>query len=173
MAETALTDVQAEALQDTTPSLQDFEYSDPGEDYAHKGIRQQQRLLSMSAVSDAGRVFKDGALTYGVRAIQWYNGDTLVTKAQTDTQALTDDATNYIYYTAAGTLTKNTTGFPVQSTTPHVPLATILTASGAYAYTDITDKRQAAFITLFSIDDVLCWENEHISSDNEMLIWAI
>ncbi|MCK4625009.1 MAG: hypothetical protein KAV00_06850 [Phycisphaerae bacterium] len=154
MAETTLTNAQAEALQNTTPSLQDFEYGNPGENYEHKGIRQQQRLLSMSAVSDAGRVFKDGALTYGVRAIQWYNGDTLVTKAQTDTQALTDDATNYIYYTVSGTLTKNTTGFPIPSVTAHIQLATILTASGAYAYTAITDKRQSGFITALGAEAI-------------------
>lgn len=180
MAETALTDAQVETLQNTTPTLNDFEYSNPGENYAHKGIRQQRRMLDMSAVSDAGRVVKDGTLTFGVRAMDWLNGDTLVEKAQDDAEALTNNATNYIYYTASGTLTKNTTGFPTPSTTPHIRLATIATGtasgagvSGTYAYTDITDKRQTAFITPFSVADVLYWENETISFNNEMLMWTI
>lgn len=142
MAETDLTDAQAEALQNTKPAANDFRYGKPGRTYPIIGIQRQQRMLAMAAVSDAGRVFKDGTLTFGVRAMAWLNGDTLVEKAQADAQALTDDTTNYIYYTASGTLTKNTTGFPTPSTTPHIRLATILTASGTFAYTDITDKRQ-------------------------------
>ena len=57
---------------------------------------------------------------------------------------MTNNATNYIYLTAAGVLTKNTTGFPTPSTTPFIPLATILTASGTY---DGRDSSEGGDIT--------------------------
>jgi len=55
-----------------------------------------------------------------------------------------------VYITAAGTLTVNTTGFPTPSATPHIPLATIVTAAGAYDHSDITDYRGRALFTVCS-----------------------
>lgn len=52
-----------------------------------------------------------------------------------DTIALTDDATNYVECDAAGTVSKNTSGF----TAGALPLFVVVTASGAI--TDVTDKR--------------------------------
>jgi len=98
------------------------------------------------------RVYKDdaGALKYGVKAGLVWGGMAAVAYAGASNQALTNDATNYIYLTTAGTLTINTTGFPV---TPHIPLATIATGTasaaavtGAYAIGDITDYRGRSVI---------------------------
>ena len=102
-------------------------------------------------------VYKDGALTFAVRAGKYLNGDTAVNYAGAAAQALTDDATNYIYLTAAGTLTKNTTGFPTPSTTPHIPLATILTASGAYSIDDgdIVDYRGRSIFTVCGVSNMI------------------
>lgn len=84
-------------------------------------------------------VYKDGALTFAVRSGRFLDGVTVRNYAGATGQSLTDDATNYIYLTLAAALTKNTTGFP---STPHIPLATIVTASGAYdPDTAVTDYR--------------------------------
>lgn len=155
MAETQLTDAEVEAIQATQTSGESsagagdgaFQYALPNESYTKKMTRQEHKQLLMTYVANRGRVFQDGTLTFGVESIEWYNADAIVTKAAAAAQALTNNATNYIYYTQSGTLTVNTTGFPVPSVTPHIPLATILTASGTYAYGDITDKRQSGFLT--------------------------
>ena len=105
---------------------------------AHKAL---WRLDRWGRVAGGLEVYKDGALTFGVRAGRYYNGATAVNYAGASAQALTDDDTNYAYLTAAGTLTVNITGFPA-ATVPHIPLATIVCASGAYdADTGVTDYR--------------------------------
>jgi hypothetical protein len=89
-------------------------------------------------------VYKDGALTFGVRGGAIADGDTVHTFAGASAQALTNGQTNYIYLrivSGAPTLTVNTTGFPSPSATPHVPLATIAPAAGGYAPDDIVDCR--------------------------------
>lgn len=48
----------------------------------------------------------------------------------------------------AETLTVNTTGFPTPSATPHIPLATILTAAGEYDFADIIDHRARAMYSV-------------------------
>lgn len=151
MSETELTDAQALALAGTTDSDTDFEYHTVGQStYYLDGFRQRHRLLTILKAVNALRVFKDGALTFGVRGGKFMNGDSAVAYAGASAQALTNNETNYIYLTAAGTLTVNITGFPNPSTTPHVPLATILTASGAYAWSDITDYRDRALFAALS-----------------------
>lgn len=85
------------------------------------------------------QVYQDGDLTFAVQTGVYLNGDTLVSYAGAAEQALTDDATNYIYLLADGTLTVNTTGFPVPSETPHIRLATILTADGTYDGRSVAD----------------------------------
>lgn len=106
------------------------------------------------------RVFKDdaGALKFGVKLGKLFSGAAMVAYAGAVNQALTNDATNYIYLTAAGALTVNTTGFP---TTPHVPLATIATGTasalgttGLYAIGDIVDYRGRAFLKAVGIPTV-------------------
>ncbi len=153
MAETQLTDAEVLILQATQTAGEEadgaadsgFQWSLPNEDYPKKMTRQEQKVLVMAAVSDAGRVFKDGDLTYGVRAIAWYNNGALVEKAEVTAQALANNDTNYVYYQADGTLVDNVTGFPADEA--FIPLATILTAAGTYAFGDITDKRQGAQVS--------------------------
>jgi len=140
MTETALTDSQANALAGTTDPDLDITFCDIGEaQYYTTDLKKEAVVLRMlKALPGALRVFKDGDLTFGVRAGEFLDGATLREYAGAAGQSLTDDATNYLYLTAAGALTKNTTGFPA---TPHLPLATVLTASGAYAHGDVTDCR--------------------------------
>ena len=113
-----------------------------------------QRLLKVARRAGDCRVFKDGDLTFGVRAGRYFNGDTAVNYSEVLAQALTNNQTNYIYLTAAGVLTVNITGFPVPSVTPHIPLATIVTSAGAYDGRDaseggdITDYRGRGFLTV-------------------------
>jgi len=115
------------------------------------------RLLDVARRAGDLRVYKDdaGALKFGVRAGRFMNGDTPVDYAGASGQDLTDNATNYIYLTANGTLTVNTTGFPTPSAAPHIPLATIATGTasaagvaGEYDFEDITDYRGRAMLKL-------------------------
>lgn len=157
MSETQLTDAQALALAGTTDSATDFAYHTVGQStYYLDGFRQRHRLLTMLKCTNALRVYKDGDLTFGVRAGTFANGDTMVDYAGATAQALTNNATNTVYLTAAGALTVNTTGFPDPSATPHVPLATIVTAAGTYDVDDITDFRsRAMFQVLWPVRELM------------------
>jgi len=155
MSETELTAAQATALDGTTDSQTGFKYHSPGEaNYYTEGQRQRQRLLTLAgALGNRFRVYKDGALTYGIRPGKAEYGDTTLSYAGSAGNALTDDATNYVWlYNSAGTLTigVSTSDFPNPSATPHLPLATIVTAGGGYAYTAITDLRQLGCFALNS-----------------------
>jgi len=151
MSETPLTDSEAAALSGTTDTDTDLIYpTNTAADYANSIFRAVHRLNTIAEAGNALRVYKDGTLTFGVRAGKYLNGDTPVNYAGASEQALTDDATNTIYLTATGTLTVNTTGFPTPSETPHVPLATILTADGTYDRDDITDYRGRAMFRVCS-----------------------
>lgn len=61
--------------------------------------------------------------------------DNTVTSVSAGTLSLTDDATNYIEITSAGTVSRNTTGF----TSGSIPIRQIITVSGVQ--TTSTDKR--------------------------------
>ena len=106
------------------------------------------RLLNVTRRAGDLRVYKDGDITFGVRAGKFLNDDSEVSFSAVSEQTLTDDATNYIYLIADGTLTKNTTGFPVPSVTPHIRLATIVTVDGSYDHDDITDYRGTSFLSI-------------------------
>jgi len=151
MSETALTDGEAAALSGTTSPDSDLTYpTNTGSDYANSIFRAIHRLNTIAEAVNELRVFKDGALTFGVRAGKFLDGDTARNYAGAAAQALTNNETNYVYFTAAGTLTVNITGFPTPSETPHIPLATILTASGAFDRGDITDYRGRAIFQVCS-----------------------
>lgn len=151
MSETQLTDAEALALAGTTDSETDFTYHTVGQStYYLDGFRQRHRVLAILKAVNALRVHKDGDLTFGVRAGRFMNGDAAVNYAGASAQALTNNDTNYVYLTAAGVLTVNTTGFPTPSTTPHVPLATIVTAAGTYDVDDITDYRARGIFAALS-----------------------
>jgi len=156
MTELYPSDSDLNALSGTSDSGQGVLYVSTGESpYYTNFYKMLYRLLDVARRAGDLRVYKDGDLTFGVRAGMYLNADAAVSYAGAAAQALTDDATNYLYLTADGTLTKNTTGFPVPSVTPHIRLATIATGSasgagvsGEYAYTDITDKRKPGFLSV-------------------------
>ncbi len=157
MAELYPSDAELNALSGSSDSEQEVLYVTTGESpYYTSFYKMLQRLLKVSRRAGDLRVFKDADLTFGVRAGKYYNGDSLISYTQVTAQALTNNATNYIYLTAAGALTVNTTGFPVPSTTPHIPLATITTAAGVYDGRDvseggaITDYRGCGFLGVVS-----------------------
>ncbi len=145
MTEAALTNQEALTLSGTIDADTDFLHHAVGEStYYHEGFRQRHRMLTILKLPNRLRVYKDGALTFGVRGGAIADGDTMHTFAGASDQALANGQTNYIYLRiAAGapTLTVNTTGFPSPSATPHVPLATIAPASGGYVADDIVDCR--------------------------------
>ena len=125
---------------------------EPWHKYADRTL---DRLAEAVANAAALELFKDdgGDLVFGVRPGLVRNGDTLYTFAGC-TGNLTDDATNYIYLTAANlaagnTVTVNTTGFPLQSVTPHIPLGTIVAADGAYTHDNISQTpRQRSMLAV-------------------------
>ena len=115
------------------------------------------RLLDVARRAGDLRVYKDdgGDLEFGVRPGRWFNGDTPVDYEGATGQDLTDNAVNYVYLTAAGVLTVNTSAFPDPSATPHIPLATVATGTqsaagvqGQYDHADITDYRGRALLTV-------------------------
>ena len=170
MAETELTTTQTDALRGTTDTVTDFDLPVAGENYVHTGIQRMQRVLTIAYLPNELRVFKDGDLTFGVRSGRWFNGDDLVEPAQVDAQSLTNNQTNYIYYTSGGVLTVNITGFPVPTATPHIRLATVLTAAGTYAYTDITDYRGPnCFVVSGGSSNIVCYENDVVCYENEVV----
>ena len=126
-----------------------------GQDW-HKDVdRCLDRLAESAANAAACELFKDdgGALTFGIRPGLVRNGDTPYTYAGA-TGTLTDDATNYIYLTAANLAAGNTVSvatdaFPLQSVTPHIPLGTIVAAAGAYTHDNISQTpRQRSMLAL-------------------------
>jgi len=155
MSEIQLTDAEANALHGTTDSDTDFKYHSPGDaGYFTEGQRQRHRMLTIAkAISNALRVYRDGTLTFGVRAGTVGDGETAQAYAGSAANELTDDTTNYIYLdidSDALRLVCNTTGLPDASATPHIPLATIVTADGGYGFDDITDLRASAVFALLS-----------------------
>ncbi len=144
MTEIYPTDSELNALSGTLDAEQEVLFVTTGESpYYTSFYKMLYRLLDVSRRAGDLRVCKDGDLTFGVRAGTWPDGDTIVTKAQLSAQSLTDNATNYIYYTSTGVLTVNTTGFPA---TPHLPLAEIATSAGTYDLENITDRRGSLFV---------------------------
>lgn len=150
MTETYPTDAQLSAMSGASDPEQEVLFVPIGQTpYYTSFYKMLWRLLNVSRRAGDLRVYKDGDLTYGVRAGSWLVGDTLVSYAGSSGNALTNNAANYIYLTAAGTLTRNTSGFPAASATPHIPLAVITTAAGGYSIEagDLVDRRAAAMFT--------------------------
>ena len=148
MAELYPSDSELAALSGTTDSEQEVLFIQTGESpYYLSFYKMLYRLLDVARRAGDLRVYKDGDLTFGVRPGRFMDGAHARQFAGATGQALTNNATNYIYLTAdTAELTVNTSGFPEPSQTPHVRLATIVTAAGAYSHTDITDLRgQAMF----------------------------
>ena len=112
------------------------------------------RIVDAITPATSLELYKDdvtATLTAGVRAGSYYDGPTLVAYAASTGFALTDDATNYVYLTAAGVLTKSVVSFPASA---HIPLAEVKTGSasvaavsGGYDLVDITDRRNRAIFS--------------------------
>ncbi len=161
MTELYPSDAELNALSGTTDNEQEVLFIATAEaPYYTSFYKMLQRLLKVARRGGDCRVFKDGDLTFGVRAGRYYNGDSTVNFSQVTGQVLTNNATNYVFLTADGTLTVNTTGFPTPSATPHIPLATIVTSAGAYDGRDaseggdITDYRGGMYISVSGMGSV-------------------
>lgn len=150
MTELYPSDSDLNLLSGTSDGEQEVLYVATGESpYYTSFYKMLHRLLDVARRAGDLRVFKDGDLTFGIRGGKFLNADYEVSYAGASVQALTNNQTNYIYLTISGatpTVVTNITGFPTASDTPHIPLATILTAAGTYAHTDITDYRGRAFL---------------------------
>ncbi|MHC4981550.1 MAG: DUF2793 domain-containing protein [Planctomycetota bacterium] len=149
MTELYPTDAELNDLSGTADSEQEVLFIATGESpYYTSFYKTLYRLLDVSRRAGDLRVYKDGDLTCGVRAGKFFDGDAERNYSGATAQSLTNNATNYVYLKADGTLVVNTTGFPVPSVTAHIPLATIVTAAGTYAHSDITDYRGRAFLNV-------------------------
>lgn len=102
--------------------------------------RMFDKLLSIVKNERELQVVKTGALAIGVFPGDYTLGGTRKRFAGNTSQALTDNATNYVYLDASNALTVSTSSFGAVNTT--WPLAEIVTASGAI--TSITDRRNYA-----------------------------
>lgn len=165
MAEVYLTDTETETIQDGATTNPDpvtgLQYGIRFEEYKNKVTRQEMNFGRGALPAHMLRVYKSdaGDLRFGVRAGEWLNAGTLVSFVETEASSVSDNAKNYIYVTPSGTLTiVQTTGFPAQTTTPHIPLAEIWTGSesltAALGYRngiqgvtgDIYDRRGRGFL---------------------------
>ncbi len=147
MPELYPSDAELAALSGTTDAEQEVLFVPIGESpYYVSFYKMLHRLLDVARRAGDLRVYKDGDLTFAVRAGRFMDGSTARDYAGASGQALTNNATNYIYLTPAGTLTVNTTGFPDPATTAHLPLATIVTSAGSYGFADLTDYRGRALL---------------------------
>jgi hypothetical protein len=135
-------DAQLNALSGLNDAEQEVLFIATGESpYYTSFYKMLYRLLDVSRRAGDLRVYKDGDLTFGVRAGRFCDGATVRDFAAASGQALTDNATNSIYLAADGTLVVSTAGFPSPGATPHIPLAAVVTAGGVYSLADITDYR--------------------------------
>ena len=152
MAETSPTTSELNAKSGIVSAATGFKYptKGTGPDFYPEWADNLDRLEK--SIGPLGlRVYRDGVATFGVYPGKLSNGDTMVSYAGASAQALTVNQTNYIYLTAAGTLTVNTTGFPVPSATPHIPLASIVVGATDFDETiDITDYRARAIFNILS-----------------------
>jgi hypothetical protein len=145
MTELYPSDNQLNLLSGAADPQQEVLYIPIGQSPYHTSFyKMLYRLLDVCRRGGDLRVYKDGDLTFGVRAGAFMNGPAPVSFAGSAGVALANNAVNWIYLTAAGALTANQTGLPDPATTPHVPLASITTAAGAYAHADVADLRGRA-----------------------------
>lgn len=153
MAELYPSDAELNALSGTSDAEQEVHFVTTGEaPYYTSFYKFVHRLLLMARRAGDLRVYKDGDLTFGVRAGKVQVGPTALDYAGCTGQSLTNNQTNYVFLTAAdlaagNTVTINTTGFPSDGTT-FIPLATIATSAGDYVITDITDCRGRGLLNL-------------------------
>jgi hypothetical protein len=142
MAELYPSEAQLNALSGTTDAAQEVLFIPIGESpYYTSYYKMLYRLLDVARRAGDLRVYKDGNLTFGVRAGKFMDGSSTVNYPGCAAQSLANEQTNYIYLTTDGQLHVNQTGFPSASTIPHIPLASIATSAGSYNHANITDYR--------------------------------
>ena len=146
--ETALDTSVAAALSGTTAGGTGTAYCTIGEaEYYTSDFRKEAINNRILAPVNKLRVVKDGDGTFGVWSGEFADGAEVQAYTGSSGNSLTAGATNYIYLTASGALTLNTTGFPADAA--HVPLATILAdGSGEFDFSDITDCRGRAMFSV-------------------------
>jgi len=142
--ETTLSTSVAPALSGTSDSGTGAAYCTIGQaEYYTSDFRKEAINNRILGCVNKLRVVKDGDGAFGVWSGELTDGSAARAYEGSSGNSLTADSTNYIYLTASGELTVNTTGFPTDAT--HVPLATIVAdASGEFDFADITDCRQRA-----------------------------
>lgn len=156
--ETPLESAVAAALSGTTDPQTGTIFNTIGDaEYYTADYRKEAINNRILATVNQLRVVKDGNLTFGVWSGQFHDGQTLRTFAGVQQQSLTDDAVNYIYLKADGTLVVNTSGFVSVSDDPHIPLAEIATGTqsveqlpGQYTHADIVDCRGRSLMQVLS-----------------------
>jgi len=142
MSELYPSDSQLNALSGTIDTEQEVLYLTTGESpYYTSFYKMLYRLLAVARRAGDLRVYKDGDMTFGVRAGRFMDGPVARDFAGAASQALTNNETNYIYLTTSGQLTVSTQGFSDPLTAPHLPLATITTSAGSFSHTDLVDYR--------------------------------
>lgn len=145
MSESYPSDAQLNALSGLMDGEQEVLFIATGESpYYTSFYKMLYRLLDVARRAGDLRVYKDGDLTFGVRAGKFCDGTAARNILAASGQALTDNSVNSIYIDSDGSLAVSTTGFPSPADAPHVPLATITTAGGNYAHADIVDCRGPA-----------------------------
>lgn len=151
MTELYPTDAELNALSGTVDPEQEVLFIPTGESPYHTSFyKMLHRLLDVARRAGDLRVYKDGELTFGVRAGRFLDGATPVEFPGAGEQPLTDNATQAIYLLADGTLAVATDGFPDPAAVPNIPLATIDCADGGYDHADITDCRGRAMLSAAS-----------------------
>jgi hypothetical protein len=161
MTETYPTDAQLAELSGASDPEQEVLFIPIGQSpYYTSFYKMLWRLMDVCRRAGDLRVYRDGELTFGVRAGRFLTGDAEVVYAGSAGNALTNNDVNYVYLTADGTLTVNTSGFPAPSAQPHVPLAEITTAAGSYSPSagDLLDCRGGAMFTPvgYHAPDLVC-----------------
>ena len=142
MSELYPSDTQLNELSGTSDPQQDVLFIPTGQSPYHTSFyKMLYRLMDVCRRAGDLRVYKDGAMTFGVRAGAFMEGATVRSFAGAAAVALTNNAANWIYLTTSGTLAVSTSALPDAATTPHVSLATIVTSAGQYTHADITDLR--------------------------------
>jgi len=149
MTEHYPSDADLNAMSGTLDSEQEVLYVATGESpYFTSFYKMLYRMLDVARRAGDFRVYKDGDLTFGVRAGRIANG-TYQLDYQGDTQQpLADNATTHIYLDANASIQTTTGTMPLPTAVPHLPLASITTANGGYTLADITDLRGAGMYRL-------------------------
>ena len=143
--ETYPSDASIEALDGTVDVATGLSYVAKGvgpnssPTYEVRYNRRQQRQNAVLGIVNQGRVVDEGGLTIGVFPVIYYYQDTRKEFTGATGQAVTDDATRYVWLDASNALTMGA-AFPANEET-FLPLAKVVTAGGDIV--SIDDERGA------------------------------